>query len=129
MSRNALPATLCANLGLSPRDLAEIGGFSERFARDLLSGKQAFPDDVYDALLLIQDDIDVMTDSLIADAEEGADVIWMFRDTAQMRALFPDWPSRGHAAGGFVGPYRIAALTAWSGVREQGFGVDLLFHE
>ena len=36
-------AALTGALGLSPNDLAEIGGFSDRFARDLVAGRRARP--------------------------------------------------------------------------------------
>ena len=125
--RDALYATLTANLGLSARDLAEIGGFSDRFARDLLAGRRPFPADVREALLDVQDDIDVMTDEIEADVREGAGAIYVFRTNAELRDLFPQWPGRGHAPGGFVGPHRIAALTAWDALRDSGIDVDILF--
>lgn len=133
---DALPATLTANLGLSARDLAEIGGFSDRFARDLLAGRRPFPADVFEALMDIQDDIDAMTDALIdtqddidaalpGAADQGA--IQVYRTNAELREHFRQWPGRGHAAGGFVGPHRIAALTAWETLRERGVDVGLSF--
>lgn len=127
--RDALYATLAHNLGLSSRELAEVGGFSDRFARDLLAGKRPVPKDVQDALLLIQDDIDVLTDSLEADVQEGEGAIWIFRTNADLRENFPAMPGRGHASGGFIGPFRIAALTAWDALRDQGIDVDLLFFD
>ncbi len=127
MIHDALYATLTANLGLSARDLAEIGGFSDRFARYLLAGRRPFPRDVQEALLDTQDDIDVMTDAIKADVEEGAGAIFVFRTNAELRRLFPQWPGRGHATGGFVGPHRIAALTAWEALRAKGIDVDILF--
>ena len=44
-------AVVCSYLGLTSRDLAEIGNFSERFARDLLAGRRPFPKDVQMKLL------------------------------------------------------------------------------
>lgn len=129
MFRDALYATLAHNLGLSSRELAEIGGFSDRFARDLLAGRRPFPQDVKDALLDIQDDIDVLADSIEADVEDGQGAIWVFRTNADLRAQFPTMPARGNAAGGFVGPLGIAAMTAWDALRERGIDVDILFAE
>ena len=126
--RNALPAVLAANLGLSSRELAEVGGFSDRFARDLLKGARPFPKDVYDALIDIQDDIDVITDSIEADVRDGAGAIFVFKTNDQLRQGFPQWPGRGEAAGGFVGPHRIAALAAWEALNVDGIDVDILFH-
>jgi len=127
--RDALCATLANNLGLSSRELAEIGGFSERFARDLLAGRRPFPADVQQALLDIQDDIDVLTDSIEADVEEGQGAIWMFGNTEDLRLHFPAMPGRGKAAGGFIGPFRIATLTAWDALKERGIDVDIVFHD
>lgn len=126
--RDALYATLSHNLGLSSRELAEIGGFSERFARDLLAGRRPFPRDVQQALLDIQDDVDVLTDSIEADVDEGQGVIWMFGTSDDLRQHFPAMPGRGKAAGGFIGPFRIAALTAWDALKARGIDVDILFH-
>lgn len=128
MFRDALYSTLAHNLGLSSKDLAEIGGFSDRFARDLLAGRRPFPKDVQDALLDIQDDIDVLADSMEGDVEDGVQAaIWVFRSNEELRAGFPAWPGRGKAAGGFVGPMGIAAMTAWDSLRERGIDVDILF--
>ena len=125
---DAASATLAHNLGLSSREIAEIGGFSDRFARDLLAGRRPFPADVASALLDIQDDIDLLTDELEARVEDGEGVIWMFGTNAKLRAERPDIPGRGKAEGGFIGPYRIAALTAVDALREErGIDVDLLF--
>jgi hypothetical protein len=128
--RDALYATLAHNLGLSSGDLAEIGGFSDRFARDLLAGRRPFPEDVQQALLDIQDDIDVLADSMEGDVEDGVQAaILVFRTNADLRKGFPAWPGRGKAAGGFVGPMGIAALTAWDSLRRNGIDVDILFAE
>lgn len=127
MTRDALYAVLAHNLGLSSREMAEVGGFSDRFARDLLAGNRPVPKDVQTALLEIQDDIDVLADSIEADVNEGQGVIWIFRTNTDLRAKFPQMPGRGQAAGGFIGPYRIAALTAWDALRDGGVDVDLLF--
>ncbi len=125
---SALYATLTSNLGLSSRDLAEIGGFSDRFSRDLLAGRRPFPRDVQEALLDIQDDIDVMADAIEEDVLDGAGAIFVFRTNNELRELFPAWPGRGKALGGFVGPHRIAALTAWDAVQNMGIDIDILFH-
>ena len=127
--RDALNATLAHNLGLSAREVAEIGGFSDRFARDLMAGRRPFPHDVAEALLDIQDDIDVLTDAIEADVAEGQGVIWMYGDNAALRAARPDIPGRGAAAGGFIGPFRIAALTARDALGQRGVDVDILFRD
>ncbi|WP_417538302.1 hypothetical protein [Marinomonas sp.] len=125
---NAFFATLTHTLGLSSRELAEVGGFSDRFARDLLAGRRPFPVDVQEAIQEIEEDIDVLTDSLVADVEEGEAVIWMFGTNEELRAAFPQMPGRGQSTGGFIGPFRIAALTAREILNEQGIEVDILFY-
>lgn len=125
--RDALYATLAHNLGLSSPEIAEIGGFSDRFARDLMAGRRPFPSDVQEALLDIQDDIDVLSDSIEAEVEDGLGVIWMFGTNAELRQKYPAMPGRGKAAGGFIGPFRIAALTAWDSLKESGIEVDIIF--
>lgn len=127
--RNAIDATLAANLGLNSRELAEIGGFSDRFARDLLAVRRPFPSDVREALLDVQEDIEVLADALEEDVREGGAMIFMYGDNAALRKARPDIPGRGKAAGGFIGPYRIAALTAWDALRENGVDVDILLAE
>jgi len=121
--RCALYATLASNLGLSSRELAEIGGFSNRFARDLIAIRRPFPKDVCEALNDLEDDIDVLTDEIRSEVMEGQGVIWMYRDNADLRSSRPDIPSRGSASGGFIGPYRIAVMTAWDLLRAEGIEV------
>ena len=126
---NARYATLAASLGLSSRDIAEIGGFSDRFARDLVGGRRPFPQDVKDALDALDDDSDVIIDKIITDIQEGAGAIWVFRSNSELRQHFPDWPGRGSASGGFVGPHRIAALAAADQLSSEGVDVDLIFYD
>lgn len=122
-------AALTGALGLTTRDLAEIGGFSDRFARDLVAGRRPFPQDIKNALDDLDDDSDVIVDEIVADVQEGAGGIWIFRSNQELRQHFPDWPGRGQAAGGFVGPHRIAALTAADILDGQGVEVDLIFFD
>jgi len=122
-------AALTGALGLSVNDLAEIGGFSDRFARDLVAGRRPFPADVKDALDDLDDDSLVLVDEIIADVQEGAGAVWVFRSNADLRQHFPDWPGRGKAGGGFVGPHRIAALAAAEQLSAEGIDVDLIFYE
>ncbi len=110
--------TLASYLGLRSADLAEIGGFSDRYARDLLKGNANFHDDLIEALELIQDDIEVIVDVL-----DDADVIVVYRTNAELRQHFPEWPGRGKAEGGFIGPHRIAAIMAH---QETGAPIVLL---
>lgn len=127
--RNALDAVITLSLGLSSTELAEVGGFTERFARDLLAGRRPFPSDVAEAVRLIQDDIDVMADAFVSDIEEGQAAIMIHPTNSRLREARPDIPGRGAAGGGFVGPYRIAALTAFEIMQDRGVDIDLLFPE
>jgi len=122
-------AALTGVLGLSVRDLAEIGGFSDRFARYLVSGGHPYPEDVRDALDELDRDSDMMVDTIVADVRAGAEAIWIFRTNEDLRAHFPDWPGRGHAPGGFVGPHRIAALTAADQLAAEGIHANLIFFD
>ena len=124
--RDALYATFAANLGINSRELAELGGFSERFARDLLAVRRPFPADVKEALNDLQDDIDVLADDIEGWIDEEVAFIHMYADTAALRKNRPDIPGRGKAEGGFIGPYRIAALTALDTLKQRGIDVDIL---
>ena len=127
MLTDARYAALTGALGLSVKDLAEIGGFSDRFARDLVAGRRPFPHYVKDALDDLDDDSDVLVEEVIADVQEGAGAIWVFRSNDELRQHFPDWPGRGEAKGGFAGPHRIAALAAADQLAADGIDVDLMF--
>lgn len=122
-------AALTGALGLSVNDVAEIGGFSDRFARDIVAGRRPFPQDIRDALDDLNDDGDTLVDEIIADIQEGSAAIWIFRSNNELRQHFPDWPRRGHAKGGFVGPHRIAALAAADQLSSDGIDVDLIFFD
>lgn len=124
---DAYASCLTASLGLSARELAEIGGFTDRHARDILAGNVPCPLDVIRALEDLQDDLDVVTDALVVQVEEGSPVIMVWRDKDSLRENVPEWPGRGHAYGGFPGPHRIAALTALEALRDRGIDVDLVF--
>lgn len=112
-----------ASLGLSTADLAEIGGVAPRTAQYWLSGRdnrgfeRHVPDDVAEAILAFDDDVDVIADHLADQAQLlEIDAIPVYRSTEDLRCARPDIPGRGHAAGGFAGVWRIAALAAWDAV-------------
>ena len=129
LGRNALHATLCSFLGLSARDLSEIGEFSERFARDLLSGRRPFPQDTQVALEQLMVDWDAVTKASIADIEDGERLFYIYRTNEQLRAspVGRVLNARGKAAGGFVGPYRAAMFAAWRTAQFKGIKVDMVF--
>ena len=122
-------ATLTGALGLTANDLAEIGGFSKRFARDLVAGRRPFPQDVKSALLEIQADIDALAETIEADVDADFGVIYMFGTTGELRQKLPGIPGRGKAMGGFIGPFRIAAITAFDALRDCGIEVDIVFFD
>lgn len=127
MQVDALYPTLALNLGLGTAELAEIAGVSVDEAIRLLRGETPFPASLQQALLDLQDDIDVLGDVIEADVQDGHGAIWMYRDTEELRRRRPDIPGRGNAGGGFIGPYRIAALTAFDSLKENGIDVDIVF--
>ncbi len=129
---NAYPAVLARSLGLSTNDLAEIGGWkSPRFARDIYAGKVNMPADVLESVLDIQDDVDVITDSLVSQVLEGDTAVFhVFRANRDLRANFPQWPGRGEAGGGFVGAHYRAVISARDVLLlEKGIETDILFFD
>ena len=129
LGRDCLYATMCSFLGLTARDLAEIGDFSERFARDLLAGRRPFPQDIQLALRQVFADRENITEASLLDIEDGIRTIYIHRTNEQLRAspVGAVWPSRGKASGGFVGPYRAAMFAAWHAAHSKGIAVELLF--
>jgi sugar/nucleoside kinase (ribokinase family) len=127
--RNALHATMCSFLGLTARDLAEIGDFSERFARDLLAGRRPFPADTQHALEQLLGDWDSITKAFILDVKDGVRTSYVYRTNEQLRAspVGKVWRARGKAAGGFVGPYRAAIFAAWRAAQSKGINVEMIF--
>ncbi|SFZ82895.1 hypothetical protein SAMN02983003_1336 [Devosia enhydra] len=107
--QDALYATMCSYLGLSARDVAEIGGFSERFARDLLAGRRQFPMDTKKALFELHKAFQGLVKVGKQRVLEGQTQFYIYRTNEQLRSS-PDselWP------GGFVGPYRAAMFEVW----------------
>lgn len=125
---DGLYATLAMSMGLSSNDLAEIGGFSDRFARDLLAGRRPFPRDVQEALELMDDDIDVIVEMLTAFGTDHGSIP-MPRTKEQLREAFPMIPGRGAAEGGFLGPFRVACMNARLDLSQNGNPVDIDFVE
>jgi len=127
--RNAFHATLCSFLGLGARDLAELGGFSDRFARDLFAGRRPFPLDTQMALEQLLGDWDTITEASTQDFMAGVSTVYIYRTNEQLRASAVGrvWPARGKAAGAFVGPYRAAIFKAWLSAKSRGTAGELLF--
>ncbi len=113
---DAAYATMCSYLGLSARDVAEIGGFSDRFARDILAGRKSFPQDTKAALHhLLFKTYDTIVKAMKQDVREGSREIYIYRTNEQLRAspVGKLWGPVGKADGGFVGPYRNAAFEVY----------------
>lgn len=127
--QDAIYATMCSYLGLSARDVAEIGGFSDRFARDILAGRKSFPKDTKAVLFKLQYDYYKIVEAMKTDVRDGERVLYIFRTNEQLRAspIGKIWPAIGKAKGGFVGPYRNAAFEVfrWSGDIDQGQGLPI----
>jgi hypothetical protein len=126
---DALHATMCSFLGLSARDLAEIGGFSERFARDLLAGRRPFPSDTKQALEQLLVDFETIVEATIRDAKDGRREMYIYRSNEQLRSssMGSVWHVKGKSGGGFAGLYRAAIFSAWRKLMAQGIELELLF--
>lgn len=121
---------LAWTLGLRSRDIAEIGGFTERYARDLLSGRVTkWPQDVRHALHQIDDDIDVIVDVLVDSARAGETTLFVFKKNRNLRKRIPEWPGRGKAEGGFNGPHYAAVIAAHDVLLSDGIETDVQFFE
>ena len=80
-------AVLCSYLGLTARDLADIGSFSERFARDLLAGRRPFPRDVQKDLLALYADLANIQQVMIEQAATEDSTIYIYRTLEQFTFL------------------------------------------
>ncbi len=133
--QDALYATMCSYLGLSARDVAEIGGFSDRFARDILAGRKSFPRDTKKALFQLFKYFEKIVEAWKLEVTDGDREFYIFRTNEQLRAsqFGKIWPSVGCAKGGFVGPYRTAAFEVyrWSADPTKGWAkpINLIFAE
>ena len=126
--KNALPVVLTARLNLKPKEIAEIGGFSLRFAQALTAGKVAFPPDVVAALQQIDADVDTMQKDILLNYHNGEKRLYIFQTNEDLRKHYPKWPGRGKASGPFVGPHRIATYHAWELIKQGNKEPDVLFH-
>lgn len=113
--QDALYATMCSYLGLSARDVAEIGGFSDRFARDLLAGRRQFPMDTKIALRELHKAFESIVRASKEEVLEGQTGFYIYRTNEQLRAspVGQVWPN------GFVGPYRAAMFEVWRWAAED----------
>ena len=125
--KNAFPVVLTCRLNLKPRDIAEIGDFSLRFAQALTAGKVPFPQDVVTSLQQIDGDIDTMLKDILASINKGQGHLYIFKTNDELRQHHPEWPARGYSSGPFIGPHRIATYHAWKALKEKGREPDVLF--
>ena len=116
-------ATLCSYLGLTARDLAEMGEFSERFARDLLAGRRPFPKDVQQEIIKLRAEIDEVVPLLVEIIRKNDPKIYIYKTLKQYRAapIYKVWPTA------FLGPYRVAAMRALEKANEAGLEAYLVF--
>ena len=124
--QDALYATMCSYLGLSARDVAEIGGFSDRFARDLLAGRRQFPMDTKKAIFELHKVFQSLVRAGKEDVLDGQTTFYIYRTNEQLRAspVGQIWP------GAFVGPYRAAMFEVWRwAVQDKFKPVMLAFAE
>jgi len=106
--------------------VAEIGDFSERFARDLLAGRRQFPMDTKKVLFDLHGSFRTLIEATKQDVNEGEQVLYIYRTNEQLRAspVGQIWP------GGFVGPYRAAMFEVWRwAMQEKRVLVRLAFAE
>jgi hypothetical protein len=118
-------AVLCSYLGLTARDLAEIGSFSERFARDLLAGRRPFPKRVQNTLSVLSEDLANIEQVMFEQVASDDPTIYIFRTLEQLRSapIGKIWPLA------FLGPYRVAAFQVMNRCKNEGQTIHLRFAE
>ena len=118
-------AVVCSYLGLTSRDLAEIGNFSERFARDLLAGRRPFPKDVQMKLLELRRYVAMLHEAMYQDVVSGDPTIYIYRTKQQLRRspVGQIWPNA------YLGPYRVAAFEIMERCIRENYSIYLVFAE
>ncbi len=118
-------AVVCSYLGLTARDLAEIGNFSERFARDLLAGRRPFPKDVQMKLLELRRYVAMIHEAMYQDVVSGDTTIYIYRTNQQLRRspVGRVWPKA------YLGPYRVAAFEVMERCIRENLSISLMFAE
>lgn len=121
----ATHAVVCSYLGLTSRDLAELGSFSERFARDLLAGRRPFPKDVQMKLLELRRDVAAIREAMYRDVVAGDPTVYIFRTNQQLRCspVGQVWPKA------YLGPYRVAAFEVMQRCLRENHRISLVFAE
>lgn len=118
-------AVVCSYLGISARDLAEIGKFSDRFARDLLAGRKPFPESVQSELQELHRYTSMIHEAMYQDVVAGDPTIYIYRTIQQLRhsPVARVWPKP------YLGPYRVAAYQVMERCIREGHKVHLVFAE
>ena len=118
-------AVVCSYLGLTSRDLAEIGNFSERFARDLLAGRRPFPKDVQMTLLELRRYVAMIHEAMYQDVVSGDTTIYIYRTNQQLRRS----PVGQVWSKAYLGPYRVAAFEVMERCIRENRQISLVFAE
>ena len=117
---------LCSYLGLTARDLAEIGSFSERFARDLLAGRRPFPKGVQNTLHAVYCvDLPLIRQVMLEQAGTEDPTIFIFRTLEQLRSS-PIGKTLPRVS---LGTYRVAAFQVKKQCDSEGLTIHLRFAE
>lgn len=106
--------------------MAEIGRFSERFARDLFAGQKPFPLDTKKALFALHNDFEKLVKAAKHDVIDGVTSLYIYRTNEQLRAspVGQVWPNA------FIGPYRAAMFEVWRWAAQDKFKpVHIIFAE
>lgn len=119
-------AVVCSYLGITSRDLAEIGNFSERFARDLLAGRRPFPKNVQNELMELRQTVEMIHEAIYQDVLSGEPTIYIYRTSQQLRRS-----PVGHVLGSkaYLGPYRVAMFEVMERCICEKRSVYLMFAE
>lgn len=116
-------AVICSYLGLTSRDLAELGGFSERFARDLLAGRRSFPETVQKELWGLRRDTAMLHEAMYQDVVDGEPTIYVYQTLEQLRHS----PVARVLPKVYLGPYRVAAFEVLERCRSEKREIHLVF--
>ena len=122
---DATYAVACSYLGLTARDLGEIGNFSERFARDLLAGRRPYPTDVQTKIMELRHYVALIREAMYRDIVSGDAVIYIYRTKQQLRhsPVGHIWPKS------YLGPYRVAAFEVMERCVRENRQISLVFAE
>lgn len=118
-------AVVCSYFGLTARDLAEIGDFSERFARDLLAGRRPFPKYVQTKLLELRQYVAIVNEAMYRDVVSGDTTIYIYRTNQQLRRS----PVGRVWSNAYLGPYRVAAFEVMERCMRENRWISFVFAE